>query len=104
MSTCLLCCLSRDLGPVLSNKLSDHRAPVAAAAFKAASMLMQHTQPGNPAGLVNKLLQQQQIISTSASKQDNSGLLELVILVGVMLKQKARSADTLTVAVIGSAS
>lgn len=70
----------RELSPVLLNKLLDHRAPVSAAAVKAAASIMQHSHRSNPAAFVNRLLQLHQQHEAAAG-QDNSGLLELLILV-----------------------
>lgn len=66
---------------MLLTRLIDHRAPVSAAAVKAASSIMQHTYKNNPAALANQLLQLQQQ-HEAAPGQDNSGLLEMLIMVG----------------------
>lgn len=67
---------------MLVNKLTDHRAPVAAAALKAATSVMQHVQPSNPAAFINRVLQlhnEQQ--DPTGPGQDLSALLQLIILV-----------------------
>jgi hypothetical protein len=59
---------------------------VAAAALKAATSVMQHVQPSNPAAFVNRLLQlhnEQQ--DPTGPGQDFSALLQLIILVRTAL-------------------
>jgi len=66
---------------VVLSKLQDHRAPVAAAALKAATMLMHHTQRSSPAALVNQMLRLQAQQQQGVIGQGCSGLVEILILV-----------------------
>jgi hypothetical protein len=54
---------------------------VAAAALKAATSVMQHVQPSNPAAFVNRLLQLYEQQESTGPAQDLSALLQLIILV-----------------------